>query len=98
MRNSAATVELDRLADVERQMASLDLERIRLIARAQQHGASWEAIGAKLGITRQAAWETYRDRVRQMLHAVATDLSEDETFEAAEAGLAKVRARRRAGR
>lgn len=97
MTRPTATRELERLADVERQMTALDLERVRLMADAQQHGASWEAIGAALGITRQSAWEAYHLRVRHMLDATAllVGAGEDDLLESAAASLNRVRARRR---
>ncbi len=92
-----ATDDLARLGDLEVQMRKLALERIRLIAAAQQHGASWEAISSVLGVSRQAAWETYRDRAREVLEATAAraTASEEEILESAAGALKHVRARRR---
>lgn len=92
-----ATAELARLGDLEVRMRRLAIERIRLIAVAQQHGASWEAISEVLGVTRQAAWETYRDRAREVLDATAAraTASEDEILESAVHALKEVRGRRR---
>ncbi len=91
--------ELERLTDIERRMARLDVERVRLMAEAQRRGASWEAIGAALGTSRQSAWETYRQRVRELLDTSArrVDAAEEELLESAAASLNRVRARRRRG-
>ncbi len=94
-----STVELDlaQLADVDRRIAELDRRRIHLVAEAKTHGASWEAIAAALGTTRQSAWETYASRVRELLAMTAREpgASEDELLGSAAAALARVRARRR---
>jgi hypothetical protein len=92
-----ATDDLARLGDLEVQMRRLALERIRLIAEAQQHGASWEAISSVLGVSRQSAWETYRDRAREVMEATAAraTVAEDEILESAGRVQKTVRARRR---
>lgn len=94
-----ATPELARLSDVENQLRKLAIERVRLIAEAQARGASWEAISAVLGVTRQAAWETYRDRAREVLEATSAraTASEEEILQSASHALKGVRARRRSG-
>ena len=94
-----AVAELGQLAAVERQMEALELERVRLMAEAQRNGASWEAIAEVIGTSRQAAWETYRDRVRRVQEAAAEYVSteEAELLESAAQSLAAVRARRRRG-
>ena len=90
------TQDLKELAAVERQMDELAGRRIRLVAAAQAHGATWEAIGAALGTTRQSAWETYGARVRQILDAAASGStrSEAELLDSAAASLRRHRARR----
>jgi len=100
MTGPTTTRELERLAAIERKMDALDVERVRLMADAQRHGASWEAIGAALGTTRQSAWETYHQRVRQLLETTAThvDATEEELLESAGAILTGIRARRRRSR
>lgn len=97
MVRTRAIPELERLTDIERQMAQLDIERVRLMAEAQRRGASWEVIGAALGTSRQSAWETYRERVRELLDTSASrvDAGEEELLESAAASLNRVRARRR---
>lgn len=97
MPRSAAIPELERLVDVERQVAALEAERVRLMADAQRRGASWDAISKALGISRQSAWETYHLRVR-LLHDAASlqvGADEDSLLESAAASLKRIRARRR---
>ncbi len=78
-------------------MRVLEARKVRLIGLAQQLGASWDEIGSALEVSRQAAWEKYRDRVRELLGVTAARArhSEDETLESAARVLKEVRARRR---
>jgi hypothetical protein len=94
---SGATVELEKLEAVEAQMRDLERRRVQLIATAQRHGASWRDISSVLGVSRQAAWEMYRNRAREILDATAerATLSEDEVLASASAALRGIRARRR---
>lgn len=87
------------LNDVEQEIRALEVRRIRLIGAAQQHGASWEEIGSALEVSRQAAWEKYRDRVRAVLEATASRAgdAESEMLDSAARVLGEVRARRRRG-
>jgi hypothetical protein len=97
MSRPSAIPELDRLVDVERQLAALEGERVRLMAGAKRRGASWEAISKALGISRQSAWETYHLRVR-LLHDAASlhaGADEGELLASAATSLKRVRARRR---
>lgn len=93
----SASDALGALSEVEQDMRVLEVHKIRLIGAAQKHGASWDEIGSVLDVTRQAAWEKYRDRVRELLDATAAraEYSEDETLESAAEVLKEVRARRR---
>ena len=93
----SASDALAALGDVEREMRALEVTRIRLIGVAQEHGATWEEIGSALEVSRQAAWEKYRDRVRDILEVTAARArhSEEETLESAARVLKEVRARRR---
>ena len=88
--------DLKELATVERQMNELASKRIRLVAAAQAHGATWESIGAALGTTRQSAWETYSRLVRQVLDSTASGsaLSEAELLDSAADSLRRYRAQR----
>jgi len=82
---------------VERQLHSLAVRRVRLIAEAQAHGATWEAIGTALGTTRQSAWETYSKLAREVLESYGDEGSgsEDELLASAADTLRRYRARRR---
>ena len=97
MAPATARRELERLTDIERQIAALEIELVGVMAAAQLRGASWKAIGTALGTSRQSAWETYHRRVGNILDAtgVAIDASEDELLVSAGAILSRGRARRR---
>lgn len=45
----------------------LDAWQREAIARAREDGASWSEIGDALGITKQAAWSSYNQDVREAL-------------------------------
>ena len=68
---TSASGALAALVEVELAIRTLEVRPIALIAAAQQHGASWEDLGTALGVSRQAAWERYRDRVRATLEETA---------------------------
>jgi len=88
---------LGELGRLEADLRALEARRIRLIGVAQRQGASWDDIGSALDVTRQAAWEKYRDRVRELLDATAarSEHSEEELAASATDVLKEVRARRR---
>ena len=93
------TDTLDVLSEVAQQIQRLEVEKIRLIGVAQERGASWDQIGTALDVTRQAAWEKYRERVRDLLDAKGNraDHSEAESLESAANVLREIRRRRRSG-
>lgn len=45
----------------------LDAWQRDAIARAREDGASWSDIGDALGVTKQAAWASYNEDVREVL-------------------------------
>jgi len=92
----SAPEALGALGDIERTMRSLEFAKIRLIGAAQRHGASWDEIGSAMAVSRQAAWEKYRDRVRDLLDVTAARAgnSEEESLESAATVLREVRGRR----
>jgi hypothetical protein len=96
MPESAADA-LDALREIEFGMRSLEVKRVRLIGAAQQLGASWDDIGSALGISRQAAWEKYRDQARELLAVTAdrAQVPEEAILQSAAEVLKEVRARRR---
>ena len=87
---------LDALGEVELDIRTLEVKRIALIGAAQAQGASWGEIGAALGVSRQAAWEKYRDLVRAALEVTAARAqhSEEAILASAADALKEVRARR----
>ena len=93
----SASDALAALTGVAQDMLLLEARKVRLIGLAQEQGASWDEIGSALEVSRQAAWEKYRDRVRELLDVTAARArqSEDETLASAAQVLKEVRARRR---
>jgi hypothetical protein len=49
------------LADIGRVRHLLDQAELRAVKRARRERASWAEIAVRLGVTRQAAWEKWRD-------------------------------------
>ena len=96
-RLSANPVEA--LRELSRTAAEFDDLKRAKVAEARSAGASWDAIGEALGVTRQSAWALYSADIRAKLAAAVaaadSDLSEDEAL-----GIAvdEVRAARRARR
>ena len=46
----------------------------KLATEAAAAGATWEAIGSSVGVTRQAAWERFHVDVAELKRQVKTDL------------------------
>lgn len=68
------------------------------VAAARTKGASWEEIGERLGISRQAAWEYYTRDARQKIDESTNRgeaLGEDEALRLATEEVAAIRRRRR---
>jgi len=66
--------ELDRIAPVSAMQALRANQRLAEIALtsrwifirdAREEGASWSAVGAALGMTKQAAWSWYREQIER---------------------------------
>src|SRR5262249_1885115 len=49
---------LDDIGEVRRVLDQAELEAVRT---ARRHGRSWAEIATRLGVTRQSAWERWRD-------------------------------------
>ena len=70
--------------DALRELARFDTELGRLrretIEAARRAGATWEQVGAALGMSRQAAWEYYTRSVRARLDALTavSDLTDED--------------------
>lgn len=93
-RLSANPVEA--LRELSRAAAEFDDLKRAKVAEARSAGASWDAIGEALGVTRQSAWALYSADIRAKLaDAADSDLSEDE---AGDIAVEEVRAVRRARR
>lgn len=52
---------LEALADVGRVRQLLDQAELGAVRTARRHGKSWAEIAVRLGVTRQSAWERWRD-------------------------------------
>lgn len=52
---------LDALEDIGRVRHLLDQAELVAVRTARRHAKSWAEIAAKLGVTRQSAWERWRD-------------------------------------
>lgn len=91
---------LDALRELSRRESELGRLRRAAIEMARAAGATWEEVGAALGVSRQAAWEYYSRTARARLeHSAAQrpELSDDEAMElAVEEVKAARRDRRRA--
>src|SRR5690349_6807968 len=58
-RNGSAA--LDALSDVSQLRQLLDRAELAAVRAARRHGLSWAEIATRLGVTRQSAWERWRD-------------------------------------
>lgn len=52
---------LDGLSDIRRLRDLLDQAELAAVRAARRRGASWAEIATRLGVTRQSAWERWRD-------------------------------------
>lgn len=64
----------------------LDAWQREAIARAREGGASWSDIGDALGVTKQAAWASYNQDVRETLAAArpSSGLSDEDAQQLAD--------------
>jgi hypothetical protein len=75
---------LDALQELARRESELGVLRRVAIEAAREAGATWEQVGAALGMSRQAAWEYYSRSVRAKLADSAiegTEMSDDEAMD-----------------
>ena len=72
----AATSDPDPLAALGATRALVGLLstwETRLVAEAMAAGATWEAIGGSVGVSRQAAWERFHDGVHDFRREVKNE-------------------------
>lgn len=88
---------LEALAELSRAGSELEALLRERVAAARRQGATWEEIGARLGMSRQAAWEYYTRDVRRILakSVESGELAEDDALRLATEEVAEVRRRRR---
>ena len=93
---------IEALRELVRAIDECDELKRETVVAAREAGATWEAIGTALGITRQSAWALYSAdaaALRADLTANAasnSDLSEDEALDLAVEEVRAVRQARRA--
>ena len=96
------TKPIEALRELVRAINECDELKRETVAAAREAGATWEAIGKALGITRQSAWALYSaDAVALGADLAAsaannTDLSEEEALDIAVEEVRQVRRARRA--
>ena len=89
------TDPLDALRELARRESEIGLLRRAAIEAAREGGATWEQVGAALGMSRQAAWEYYARSVRAKLAETAVEAAEMSDDEAMDLSVEDVRAARR---
>ncbi|WP_419862981.1 hypothetical protein [Candidatus Poriferisodalis sp.] len=93
---------IDALRELVRAIDECDELKRETVAAAREAGATWEAIGRALGITRQSAWALYSADAAALSADLAesatrnSDLSEDEAADIAVEAVRQVRRARRA--
>lgn len=54
------------ISRAKRQAGESEAALVRVIGEARKDGCSWELIAGGLGVSRQAAWSTWHDRVAEV--------------------------------
>jgi hypothetical protein len=57
------SIALQRIVELSEQIKDLETRRVREIARAGHHQATWAQVGAALGVTAQSAHRRFRHLV-----------------------------------
>lgn len=99
--DSLPSEPLEALLELSRAGAELEAMVREQVAAAREGGATWEEIGERLGISRQAAWEYYTRDARGVINVSANRgemFGEDEALRLATEEVAAIRRRRRRGR
>ncbi|HUF16162.1 MAG TPA: hypothetical protein VMQ46_09750 [Acidimicrobiia bacterium] len=99
--DSLPTEPLDALQELSRAGAELETLVREQVAAARTKGATWEEIGERLGVSRQAAWEYYTRDARRIINESANRgemLGEDDALRLATEEVAGIRHRRRRDR
>ncbi len=68
---------LDALSDVSRLRQLLDQAELAAVRAARERGRSWTEIAVRLGVTRQSAWERWRDLDTAAADAVSPEAVAD---------------------
>jgi hypothetical protein len=92
---------LEALAELSRAGSELEALLRERVAAARRQGATWEEIGERLGMSRQAAWEYYTRDARLILEEAAVrgeELTEEEALRLATEEVAAIRRGRRRAR
>ena len=96
------TKPIEALRELVRAIDECDDLKCETVAAARETGATWEAIGKALGITRQSAWALYSADAASVSADLAanaannSDLGEDEALDIAVEEVRQVRRARRA--
>ena len=94
MARIAEQTTTERIARIQHRIRSLESQKQQMIMEAREESVTWQAIAEALGVSRQAAWESYArgrhvlDRVRER-----SDLDEEAARTLAGEALAEVRSR-----
>jgi hypothetical protein len=83
------------LRELARRESELGRLRRAAIEAAREAGATWEQVGAALGMSRQAAWEYYARSMRAKLAETAVEVSEMSDDEVMDLAVEEVKAARR---
>jgi len=88
---------LEALRELSRADVELEALRRERVEAARRQGATWDQIGASLGMSRQSAWEYYTRDTRRVLDesAAGSDLDEYEAMRIVAEEASRVRRRRR---
>lgn len=89
---------LDALRELSRYESELGRLRREAIEAARHAGATWEQVGAALGMSRQSAWEYYSRAARALLEESAVDINQMSDDEAMDLAVDEVRSARRSRR